>query len=114
MPTILSAKAWITETSHPSLISLTSALSDLLSSSSASVRTASACRHCSSAGDDARLSKLLDGGAGGGERIARQIDAVEIAKILAAVLQMIVDLQRRRRARPKPPRSRCSRRGRRA
>ena len=93
MPTILSAKAWITETSSPSRKSLTSALSDLLSSSSASVRTASACRHCSSAGDDFASPSILDRGAGSRQRIARQVDAVEIAKILAAILQMIVDLQ---------------------
>src|SRR6202051_2926702 len=51
MRTILSAKAWITAISSPSRKSFTSALSDLLSSSSASVRTASACRHCKSCGD---------------------------------------------------------------
>ena len=79
MPTILSAKAWITATSSPSRKSFTSALSDLLSSSSASVRTASACRHCSSAGDDFASSELSTGGARGGQRIARQIDAVEVA-----------------------------------
>src|SRR5258705_11399529 len=52
MPTILSANAWITAISSPSRKSLTSALSDLLSLSSVSVRTASACRHCNSAGCD--------------------------------------------------------------
>src|SRR6202171_3505440 len=53
--TILSAKLWITETSSPSRKSFTSALSDLLSLSRTSVRTASECRHCSS-GADARPS----------------------------------------------------------
>ena len=52
MPTILSAKAWITEISSPRRKSFTSAPSDLLSLSTVSVRTASACRHFNSAGGD--------------------------------------------------------------
>ena len=91
--TILSAKAWITEISSPSRKSFTSALSDLLSLSSAFVRTASECRHCNSGADALALAERLDRGAGGCQRIARQIDAIEVAKILAAVLQVIVDLQ---------------------
>src|SRR6185437_10828939 len=44
--TIRSAKLWITEISSPSRKSFTSALNDLLSLNSASVRTARPCRHC--------------------------------------------------------------------
>jgi hypothetical protein len=40
-----------------------------------------------------RLAKLLDRSSRCRKRIARKIDAVEIAKILAAVLKVIVDLQ---------------------
>ena len=61
-----------------------------------------------------RLAQHLDGGAAGGQRIARQIDAVEVFVVLGAILQMVVDLQARRTARPTRPRSRCSRHGRRA
>ena len=39
------------------------------------------------------LAERLDGGAGRCQRIARQIDAIEVSVVLAAVLQMIVDLQ---------------------
>ena len=41
----------------------------------------------------ARRAELLGRRARGRERIERDVDAVEIAEILAAVLQMIVDLQ---------------------
>ena len=40
-----------------------------------------------------RLAERLDRGAGRRQRIARQIDAIEVAIVLAAILQMIVDLQ---------------------
>ena len=48
---------------------------------------------CSSAGGDFASPSISTDGAGCGQRIARQVDAVEIAKILAAILQMVVDLQ---------------------
>src|SRR6185437_530969 len=52
MATIRSAKLWITEISSPSRKSRTSALSDLLSSSNACVRSASDCRQRSSGGGE--------------------------------------------------------------
>jgi hypothetical protein len=50
-------------------------------------------------------AERLDGGAGGFQRIARQVDAIEVMIVLAAVLQMIVDLQARaQRVRRRPGR----------
>ena len=93
--TILSAKRWITETSSPSRKSFTSALSDRLSLSSIfgsrgeRMQALQQRRRCPS------LSKRLDGSPGRCKRIARKIDAIEVAIVLAAVLKMIVDLQAR-------------------
>ena len=93
MPTILSAKAWITEISRPRRKSFTSAASDLLSLSTVSVRTRERLQALQQRRRRFRLAQHLDRRAGGGERVARQVDAVEVAKILGAVLQMVVDLQ---------------------
>ena len=41
------------------------------------------------------LAERLDGGARRFQRIARQVDAIEVVIVLAAILQVIVDLQAR-------------------
>ena len=45
-------------------------------------------------GDDLRLLSSSTVAPRAAKRVAREIDAVEVAKILAAVLHMVVDLQR--------------------
>ena len=63
-------------------------------SAAAPVRAASSCRQRSSAGE-AAARRAPRRRAGRRERIERNIDAVEIAVVLAAILQVIDDLQRR-------------------
>ena len=63
------------------------------SESRRSVRAARSWMQRRSAGDARRRAKLLDAGARRRKRIERDIDAVEVAEVLAAVLQVIDDLQ---------------------
>ncbi len=85
----------MTETSRPSRQSSIAAAKPSLSPSSVSVRAASWCRHSSSAGDARSAPSASTVTPLAAKRVQRNVDAVEIAIVLAAVLQMIDDLQRR-------------------
>ena len=88
------ARVLMTATSRPSRVSAIAAAKPSLSLSSRSVRSASRCRQSSSAGDARARAELFDARPARGERVLRNIDAVEIAIVVLAVLQMIDDLQR--------------------
>ena len=89
------ARRWITETSKARRRSAIWRAKGAASSRRTAVRAARPRMQASSAGEARAAASASGVGAGGGEGIERDIDPVEVAIILPAILQMIDHLQRR-------------------
>ena len=95
IPTRRCASVWITEISNDRRTSSTDGDRALASLINPDVRSASERIHRSSAGLARSAPSASTLGAGGFERILRDVDAIKFAIVLAAVLQVIDHLQRR-------------------